>query len=353
MRVAIISSWPPAKCGTADGAELLATNLAAKGVAVARVSCHGRGAVAARRIMAEVRAFNPDVVHHEFPTIHHHRNPLAHLYPFLIRQPTVVTLHEFIRLGTRRRLACLLPRPGAHYVFPTAHEMEAARHFAPFLRSRLHTVPIGSNIPASERPPARLANRVAYFSLLGPRRGIEQFMALARLALNKKPCLEFLIIGEEHYDCEQYLAQLRQSGADLLNLRWCINSTAATVADHLAAASVAYLPYPSGAAENRGTLLACLQNGCIPLTTRGPYTPKALDQAAVYAASTEEALEAISAIAAAPQLQAQLRKSGRAYLRQHDWPNIAARYISVYLAAARRSVAAQAPPQEPASASPS
>lgn len=332
MRVAIVSSWPPDRCGVADGVARLAEELAGLGVEVVPVSCARRDIVGLARA---VRRTGAEVAHHEFPTMHHRHNLAPYLCPLLHGLPCVVTLHEFTRLEWRRKLQAIGPALHGQMVFPTRAEKEAAARWLPWAARRMHFIPVSSNVPTCAEPVARDPSRVAFFGLLGPGRGIEQFLALAELA--KKGCapLQLRLVGEEHQGEEAYGRRV-QARARALDVEIVLNQPLRRVAQELAAAAFAYLPYPLGAAENRGTLLAALGNGCIPVTTRGNLTPSDLAPAVEFATNPVAALRAILDLQGAPPRQAALRAAGAAYASRFGWGAVAGGYADVYRAAARR-----------------
>lgn len=336
MRVALVSSWPPDKCGTADGAHLLAEHLEACGAEVARISCSARGCRATLTMIKDILRTDPDVVHYEFPTMHHGSRVAPHLYPHLVRKPTVFTLHEFRRLRLRRRLLCLFSGPRPHFVFPARCERAAAERLAPWLRGRFHDVPIGSNIPKAEHQDARDPNLVTFFGLLGPNRGIEKFLNLAAAANLRSPHLRFQIVGHEHWGACEYIAAQRATAARSGNISWRVGLEAKSVAAELARSRWAYLPYPDGAAENRGTLLAALENGCAVVTTAGRCTTDEIRKCVLLAATPDDALRLILRATIEPSIVTELAAQTPGLLERHRWDAIANAYLAVYRRAINR-----------------
>ena len=169
----------------------------------------------------------------------------------------------------------------------------------------------------------------------GPAGG--SYCGTAELARAVEPRLAFSLIGQEHRGQEEYgrtaLARAAAAGVDLV-----LGRPPEEVARHLAGSLVAYLPFPLGAAENRATLLACLENGCVPVTTRGKFTPPELDAAVVYAGDAQAALAAFGRLRSDGAAVARLRAAGASYLRRHSWAEVALGYLRVYTVAGRRGV---------------
>jgi glycosyltransferase involved in cell wall biosynthesis len=104
----------------------------------------------------------------------------------------------------------------------------------------------------------------------------------------------------------------------------------AQVSQRLAAASIAYLPYPDGASERRATLKAALLNGVAVVTTQGPATPKDLENVVEFAGSPRHALEIILTLLSDELGRSRLGRQGVRYAEKFSWAKIAQDHNRIY-----------------------
>ena len=106
-------------------------------------------------------------------------------------------------------------------------------------------------------------------------------------------------------------------------------------------AHVAYLSPPFGVHERRGTVLACAANG-LPIVAKVDWeTPAFLRDHVVAAASPQEALAAVDALAGAGTGPGRLREQSArsvALAKMFSWDTIADRYIEAMEIATSRGV---------------
>lgn len=97
------------------------------------------------------------------------------------------------------------------------------------------------------------------------------------------------VIGTVPNKHRDYAATLR-SHAALLPITWECDLNDEDVAERLASASLAYLPYQDGASERRAPLKSVLANGIAVITTRGEHTPAVLNDAVMFCKDPYDAL---------------------------------------------------------------
>jgi glycosyltransferase involved in cell wall biosynthesis len=90
------------------------------------------------------------------------------------------------------------------------------------------------------------------------------------------------------------------------------------------------MPFPDGASEKRGSLLAALSNGLPVITTKGRSTPTELEDVVRFCSSPAEAVEAAQALLEAPALREELGARGRHYAEKFSWESIAQSHIAIY-----------------------
>ena len=202
-----------------------------------------------------------------------------------------------------------------------------ARRF-PDKAADVTVVPIGSNIPAVERTRGGPVT-ILFFGQLKPDRGMEDFIAFARYAAARRPAWRFRIVGAPVAWAPGFLDALQREAAPL-NVEWHLDRDDRSVAELLGSATVAYLPYPDGASERRGSLIAALGAGIPVVTTRGEFLSPALADAVLCADGPEGAFEEIDALLQDRDREDQLSRRGLAYAARFDWGDIARTHAEHY-----------------------
>ncbi|MBI2783128.1 MAG: glycosyltransferase [Gammaproteobacteria bacterium] len=336
MKVLLLAPEQGGPCGVLDYALRLAAALQESGVRVTIAHGERKGRLSVRAVAAQARALRPDIVHVQYPMARYGSSLMPHWLAQLPRCRTVVTLHEFSRAHLLRRIAGLAFSRADALVFTNAFERAAFGHWYPWSRGRGHVIPIGSNIPWLSAREARDRDEVCYFGLIRPEKGLEAFLALARLAADAAPELRFRVLGAIPAGQRAYCAQMRQASGGLPRLIWDLGRGDGEVAQRLAETGFVYLPYPDGASERRGTLLAALGNGAAVITSRGPQTPPGLESVVRFAADPGDALAQLRALRADPTAEANLRRAGRDWVERYGWEAIAAAHRELYARIAGR-----------------
>ena len=260
VKVAMLSgSWPPDRCGVGDYAERLSVALTEHGVEVVRLGDSGFGVASIPAINRRLADCGADILHIQYPTVGYGRSIAPALLAALPgRWPVVATLHEFASFRSYR-LPWFIPyaRRADTVVFTNGVEHDAFRTRLRSIRAHTEIIPIGSNIPTGPGGP-RKERSVCYFGLIMPGKGLEQVLELARLLVPKG--FEVTVIGSVPPHAASY-------GADLVNhlrsagARIFLDEEPAGVAALLGGQSYAFLPFPDGASDKRGSLLAAIVNG--------------------------------------------------------------------------------------------
>jgi glycosyltransferase involved in cell wall biosynthesis len=188
-------------------------------------------------------------------------------------------------------------------------------------------VPIGSNLPIHPGTPAR-DDTVLYFGQIRARKGLEAFIALARLADAAGEPGRYLVIGSTPPRWLDYARALRSQAP--ASVCWLENMPAAAIAEAMATASASFLPFPDGAGFRRGSLLAALANGLPVIAPLGASTSDELRAVLFEADTPEQALAQIQLIRAAPNMAAQRATAGRRLVERFSWDAIAAQHIALY-----------------------
>jgi glycosyltransferase involved in cell wall biosynthesis len=332
MHVALVTgSVPPERCGVGDYTVALQQALVAEGID-ARVVTHDAwqpGAMAAVR--AKIKAVGaPVLVHIQYPTAGFGAQLGPQVLALNAGGPVIVTLHEFSQAHILRKLASLAfsLRVG-RLIFTTEDERRSFVRVFPWTAGRTEIVPLASNIPFVDGQPEEGPPTIVTFGQIRPEKGLEEFLELVWTASKLARPYRFEIIGAAMPKFREYAERLRKDHAEF-PIAWLSDLEPRQVAERLARAHAAYLPFPDGASGRRGSLLAVLGNGVPTVTTDGPERPADLENVVAFAASPSEALIKLDEILASPQLSASLRAAGKAYTAPLTWDAIARRHLTIY-----------------------
>jgi glycosyltransferase involved in cell wall biosynthesis len=328
MKVALVTgSYPPDVCGIGDYSRELVTAMQGTGVEVDVISAADWGAVNASGIAKRIDRLNPDVIHIQYPTVGYGWG-LAPQVLSLVR-PGVVTLHEASQSHILRKVSLFSFLRSKHVVFTSFFERNYALRFAPWMLKRSSVIPIGSNIPVGTRVKDSELAEIVYFGVIQPKKGIEQVLTLAQLIKEAGLSYRVRVIGLPDPRWATYLEKVRSYSVDL-PVRWEVGLSNSTVAELLARSRIAYVPFPDGASERRGSLLALLANGVATITTLGPSTPRELHGAVEFAHSPKQALQILQNLVANSNRQRRLAAKGRAYASRFSWDAIAREHNALY-----------------------
>jgi glycosyltransferase involved in cell wall biosynthesis len=152
---------------------------------------------------------------------------------------------------------------------------------------------------------------------------------VSRLIKSAGLSLTVRIIGTAPPRYSEYLERLRSETAHLPVI-WDLGLSETQIAERLAEAFLAYLPYPDGASERRTTLKAALLNGVAVLTTRGPQTPRNLGRVVRFCQTAEDALVAIRHLTAHTEEMAGMVTAAAHFGKTYSWERIAELHLRVY-----------------------
>lgn len=344
LRACLVTGSPESgRCGIHDYSGALARVLERGGVDVEVIDQRDWSVGGTLGLARRLRRAAPDVVQMQYPMIVGWRSLGPQALGFLARVPQVVTLHEYSTFDRLRRASLgAFATSASRIVMTTARESERFLAQFPGARPKTSIIPIGSNVPF--RPtaaPRGDRRRILCFGQIKPLKGLEAFIDLAEGAAARRLPWDFQIVGAPVTWARDYLEALRRRTADL-PVEWRLDRGDDETAELLAGADAAYLPYPDGASERRGSLIAALGNGAPVVTTDGPDRPADMEGVVLLAADAGAALARLEALFADPDLEHRLRAAGPDYVRRFDWDAIGDRYAALYRAAAAASAPAAA-----------
>lgn len=330
MRVAFIAGPIRAGfCGVGDYTQQLATAMVRKGIHVEILECSEATRPLVFRLRAAAKKFQADITHIQYPTMGLDRVLTPQLFSLLVK--SVVTVHEVEGRHLLRRLALYPFWFRARYVIFTCNSnREYASRWAPWLRQMSSVIPLSSNIPGKERHRNGLVvPEIVHFGLVRPNKGIEDVFEFAGLASAEHLQVNIKIVGSSPACHAAYLEKVREASTKL-PITLDLNLSAEDVAERLSRATLAYLPFPEGASERHGSILAALANGLPVITTKGKFTPPALSQTARFSATPREAVTIAKELLDDPSLRESLSARAVQYAKQFSWDSIAEAHLRTY-----------------------
>jgi glycosyltransferase involved in cell wall biosynthesis len=329
MKVALITgSYPPDVCGVSDYSEMLETHLRRAGVDVEIYTSRKWGVRQAFQNSVELGRLKADILHVQYPTTGYGWALGPQL--MALARPMVITIHEASQSHLLRKLS-LYPfgLRAPKIIFTNEYEQAYIKHFAPWTRNRGEVIPIGSNVPVALGPVDRSPRTITYFGLIRPEKGLEQVIEVAKLLHSRTPQWKIRIVGRLMPGWESYFQKLREMAAGLM-VDWETSLNGDELSQALASSDIAYLPFPDGASERRGSLIALLANGAAIVTTRGFHTPSSISDAVLFASSPSEAIQLIESLDDCPEKKFHLQRQAQLYSRKFEWEQIAKQHIAVY-----------------------
>lgn len=332
LRIVLISgAVSDAPCGVADYTLQLGRALERLGLWVELYHARRWGLGSTWEHLRAIRALRPHIVHIQYPAVAYGKGLAPQLLAMLMPHRVVVTLHELSQAHPARKVAMLPLLFAASYViFTSEYEREYCLSRLPVLGRRSRVIPIGSNVPYVDNKEPKNPRLVCYFGLIRPKKDIDDFLTLARLARERAIALEFVLVGRPVAGYEEYAASLLLE-ARRLGIRCYSNLNLSGVAEVLSSATFAYLPFRDGASERRGSLLAALGNGLVVLTTEGKATTPALRNVVIPAENPQVALKRIEELVGDEERRTAISRLAKDYAHRFNWSQIATDHLRLYM----------------------
>lgn len=346
MRVALLGWGERCACGVSDYTAKLAEALHKLGVQTWLPEGRDVGIRRCATLLTALRSWAPDVLHLQYPAMTYRLSvaPLAVLVAGSWKR--ALTVHEFSESHVLRKIMTMtLLAASDRVVFTSGAELRVCFRWSPAIVAKATVIPIGANLEAMAQSlekeqqglgqTASPAGRdgeviIAYFGLIRPRKGLEDFLELARRAKKEGYRWRFVVIGETPKRCEAYERRIKAESERIGNVNWAGAVPEAEVLGALRRATAVYLPYPDGVSERRGSLLAALAAGVPVITTEGRGTTPELSEVALITGSVEEAIRAVRTVVEDKELIKRLAQKGREYLERRSWDRIAGMHVELY-----------------------
>lgn len=317
-------------CGVKDGAKILSGALHSIGYNVDLLAPQAWKLPFVWKFLRELKGRKYDLVHVQYPSIGYRATLVPQILGLLrASRAAVVTLHEYSALPKRQQLTTHLFRWSADTIlFGSEYERSQFNRRLGLLGARQEVFPILSQVPGL--PCDDRDATVAYFGQIRPNKGLEAYLELASHSIRHGRPYEFHIMGSVSKAHVAYAESLRAQSSP--EVRWSFDLPFEEVGQHLGRAFAAYLPFPDGASERRGSLLAAWLNGVPVLSRVGSATTPAIRSVMIAVADERKALEALDELAARPDRWENLSQASRRYAQKHSWGDVAERHARVYRA---------------------
>ncbi len=330
MKVAlVVGPFPRGQCGVGDYVDLLAEALNSRGVEAHVIDWGRWGLLDSREIHRTLERQSFDLVQLHYPSMGF--GSKLGVQALSLFKRCVITLHEASQSRPLRRLA-LLPfsvRP-RHVIFFSKFERDFGLKWAPWISNINSIIPPPSNIRRFLYSGPRNLSEVIFFGLIRPGNGYDALLEFASLLTSGGPPLRLRLIGSlQSPKFTSYFEDLRRRSKDL-PIIWDHSLTEEQVAERLAKSSIAYLPYPGGAAELRSTLKAALLNGLAIITRRGDKTPSNLEGVVKFAENPRRAVEITRELLSSDMEREALSRKAEDYVREWTWERTAELHERIY-----------------------
>ena len=275
----ITGTYPPRKCGVGDYCQNLLSTPQAKDWKLYTDDNWNISTLFQK--IKEIKKSNSTVINIQYPTVGYGKSILPHILTIYLtkihKKKVVITLHEYSQLGWKGKLAAsLFLKFGTHIVFTTEFERQYAIKKHPRLKNNSSIIKIYSNILTKKEQPSfeERSYDMGYFGYIRPEKGLEDYIETAKNIQKTNPDFKAYIMGQTQDEFSFYHKPLLDSLSDS-NITLLLNRSNQEVSDILSQTKIAYLPYPDGLTERRGSFLASLLHHCIIVTTKGNFTTEA------------------------------------------------------------------------------
>lgn len=321
-------------CGVKDGAYQLAEALAPLGFDVDVLAPKAWNLSAVWRFVGRLRQGRYDILHVQYPSIGYRGSLAPHVLGLVhTSRATVATLHEFSTFNKLQQLSTHIFRWSSNTIlFASEFEKSNFNRRLGLLGATQVVFPVVSQVPYVPSSNGR-DTTVVYFGQIRPGKGLEGYLDLARHSIKLGRHYEFHAIGSISKTHEAYARSLAAKAAP--EVRWSFDLSFEEVGRILGRSFAAYLPFPDGASERRGSLAAAWFSGLPVLSLTGAATTPTIRELLVVVHNPEEALSALDEFAERPEEWERLSRGLREYSENRTWDHVAKRHADAYRAILR------------------
>jgi len=331
--VYIITSLTDQKCGVVDYTRQLAFNLQK---VVTKVTIEELPSWSFTELIKLKRKYKNEtgiIFHLQYPTMGMGKSIAPALLNIGLKNNKVfITLHEFEQFNLIRKSYFLLSSMlNTNYIFTNEHERKQFLHFFPWSKKKCEIIPIGNNItpiPYVNNSDEQ-RHRLVYFGQIAPDKGIEIFLETVRRLRSEGSDIPCAIIGATLNSSNDLLQKI-SSVASQNDMECMFNLRPEDVSKELHQSSIAYLPFPGGVSDKRGSALACLKHDLAVITTHSKLTPLWWKKSTYHATSPQDASTVIQAISKGKIKKTQDPIMRQTAMNKREWANIATEHTHLY-----------------------
>jgi glycosyltransferase involved in cell wall biosynthesis len=283
-----------------------------------------------------INQYADKVINMQYPSVGYGDSLVPHLLClyclFSRKKKFTITIHEYTQYGWKGKCASFIFFLFASRIIFTTHfEQKAVTKIFPCVAKKSHVIKIRSNISGAEILP-KISERkydIGYFGYIIPTKGIDFYIKAIERVKKQNPCLVTYLMGQIQPLHRDFLDAIRVQSA-ALNIMLILDESAEVVANVLSQTKIAFLPFPDGISERRGSFLAAAQNECIVVTTTGKFVTSALQKCCEIIVNEQGAERSILKILNESDVLLTMRQENiRHYIAQdipYSWENIASLY---------------------------
>lgn len=224
------------------------------------------------KVLKKIKKINPNIIHIQYPSRGYGSSFMPQLISLYYK--TFVTIHEVSHSKLLRRLSLFFFSFRSKIIFTNQFEYNAFKKMYPWFKNRYKIIPIGSNIHSySSIPYDNRKKEIINFGQIRPKKGLEEVIKLAFLLKENKLNYKVVIMGQLLPEFESYyniLMMNKYYESDYIE--WRLNLSEKEISNNYSSASYAYLPFPDGVSERRGSFFAALACQTPIFTTIGNQT---------------------------------------------------------------------------------
>lgn len=286
----------------------------------------------------EINKTNSLNINLQYPTMGYKGSFVPHLiciyYSLFTKKHFSVTIHESSQLSLKAKLSTFIFFIFSNkIIFTNTFEQNNASIFIPFLKKKSCVIKIYSNIESAPEI-KRIADRkydLVYFGLLRPQKGLENFLKVVTELKNRNQNINIILAGKTQPEYNVFFEEQIKEAKPYLNTIF-LNKEENEITKILSNSKIAYLPFPDGISERRGSALAVLKNEGLIVTTKGKFTTEGFETCCEFANSINEAVSIILNLLSMNEIDL-LEKQNKikSFLDSNfpkSWDEVAAKYIN-------------------------
>lgn len=331
--IIITGIYPPEKCGVGDYTYNLIHTNSAKDWKLLYFKDWSIKAL--RHIIKTINSYDDEWICLQYPCVGFNKHITAELLClyygiFYKKKKLCVAVHEYSQFAWKRRtLANLIMISADKFIFTTQIERHNVTQRFKSIATKSTVIKILSNI-ASYAPDKQISERkysIGYFGFISPNKGIEKYIEDISCVKKKYSNISAFIMGQIQAEQEEYANRIINKAKEN-GIETFINYEADKVAEILSDTKFAYLPFPDGVSERRGSLLACMSNGCAIISTRGKYTTRELEQSCIIVDEEDSVRKIEDVLTSKKETHEMWQNESTHYMKNlpKSWDEIATKY---------------------------